>query len=148
VDVVVRTFLAFGFVYLLTRVMGRRELSSLEPTDLLLLIVVGDLVQQGITQNDLSLTGLALAIGTFGLLTVTVSYAIFRFRRLRRLLEGHPLIVVQDGRPVEKNLRRERITPEEIAAEARLQQLASLDEVKWAVLETNGKISFIPVEKG
>jgi uncharacterized membrane protein YcaP (DUF421 family) len=148
VDIVVRALVAFLFVFLLTRVVGRRELSSLEPSDLILLVVLGDLIQQGVTQSDLSVTGLVLAGGTFTLLTVAVSFVVYRFGRLRKIFEGQPLIVVQDGEPVDKNLRRERLTRDEIAAEARLQQFASLDEIKWAVLETNGKISFIPKDNG
>jgi uncharacterized membrane protein YcaP (DUF421 family) len=143
-DIVVRTFLAFCFVFLLTRLVGRRELSSLQPFDLILLVVIGDLIQQGVTQNDLSVTGLVLAGGIFGVLTLAVSYLGWRFPRVRPVFEPEPLILVEDGRVVEKNLRKERMTREEIAAEARLQQIPTLDEVQWAVLESGGRISFIP----
>jgi uncharacterized membrane protein YcaP (DUF421 family) len=143
-DIVVRAFLAFLFIFLLTRLIGRRELSTLEPFDLLLLVVVGDLLQQGVTQNDLSFTGLVLAVGTFGLLTLAMSYAGWRFPRVRPLLEPEPLILVEDGKVIERNLRKERITPEEVAGEARLQKISSLDEVQWALLESGGRISFIP----
>lgn len=143
-DVVVRAFLAFCFVLLLTRLIGRRELSSLEPFDLVLLIVVGDLIQQGVTQNDLSFTGIFLAVGTFAVLVVAVSFLGARVRILRPVLGADPLIIVQDGKVIEKALRRERMTPEEVAAEARQNQIASLDDVQWAVLEGNGRISFIP----
>jgi uncharacterized membrane protein YcaP (DUF421 family) len=143
-DIVVRAFFAFVFVFLLTRLIGRRELSKMEPFDLILLVVVGDLLQQGVTQSDYSFTGLVLATGTFALLTVAVSYLVFRFRRLRPVFEAKPLILVEDGKLIERNLRRERMTPEEVAAEARLQQIASLESVRWAVLESNGQISFIP----
>jgi uncharacterized membrane protein YcaP (DUF421 family) len=143
-DLVVRAVIAFAFVYLLTRVIGRRELSSLEPFDLILLVMIGDLVQQGVTQNDFSVTGALLVGGTIGLLTVFVSYVSFRFPRLRPALEGEPVIVVEDGKPIERNLRRNRITLEEVAAAARQNAIASLDDVQWAVLETNGRISFIP----
>jgi uncharacterized membrane protein YcaP (DUF421 family) len=142
-DIVLRTTLAFSFIFLLTRVVGRRELSSLEPFDLIMLIMLGDLVQQGVTQSDYSITGILLAAGTVGLLTVLVSYLSFRFRRLRPILDGEPIVVVQDGKPIERNLRRERLTVEEIAQEARLQQIASLDDVQWAVLERTGQISFL-----
>ncbi|MGH3056833.1 MAG: DUF421 domain-containing protein, partial [Gaiellaceae bacterium] len=135
---------AFLFVLIVTRVMGRRELSSLEPFDLILLIVLGDLIQQGVTQSDYSFTGLLLAGGTFTLLTVAVSYLVFRVRRLRPVFEAEPLVLVEDGKIIDRNLRRERMTPEEVAAEARLQQIPSLEGVRWAVLESNGKISFIP----
>jgi uncharacterized membrane protein YcaP (DUF421 family) len=143
-DIVVRAFLAFLFIFLLTRLIGRRELSTLQPFDLLLLVVVGDLLQQGVTQNDLSFTGLVLAVGMFGLLTLAMSYAGWRFPRVRPLLEPEPLILVEDGKVIERNLRKERITAEEVAGEARLQKISSLDEVQWAMLESGGRISFIP----
>ena len=143
-DLVVRAVVAFLFVYLLTRVIGRRELSSMEPFDLIMLVMIGDLVQQGITQNDFSVTGMLLVGSTVALLTVALSYTNFRFPRLRPVLEGEPVIVVEDGRPIERNLRRNRITLEELHALASGQQLSSLDDVQWAVLETSGQISFVP----
>ena len=143
-DLVIRAAVAFALVYLLTRVIGRRELSSMEPFDLIMLVMIGDLVQQGVTQNDFSVTGAVLVGGTIGLLTVGVSYLSFKFPRLRPALDGEPVIVVEDGKPIERNLRRNRITLEELAAAARQNAIASLDDVKWAVLETNGRISFIP----
>jgi uncharacterized membrane protein YcaP (DUF421 family) len=142
-DIVVRAFFAFLFVFLITRLIGRRELSSLEPFDLILLVVVGDLIQQGVTQSDMSFTGAVLATGTFAVMVLVVSYLGFRFRRLQPLLDPQPLIVVQDGEVIESNLRHERMTVDELLAEARMQQIASLDEVKWAVLESNGRVSFI-----
>jgi uncharacterized membrane protein YcaP (DUF421 family) len=142
-DVVVRAAFAFCFILLLTRIVGKRELSSLQPFDLILLIVIGDLISQGVMQSDFSVTGLVLATSTMTLLTVVASYASFRFRPLRPLLDGEPVVLVQDGRPIEGNLRRERITVEEVAAEARLQGIERIRDVKWAVLETNGRISFV-----
>lgn len=143
-DLVVRAAVAFLFVYLLTRVIGRRELSSMQPFDLIMLVMIGDLVQQGVTQNDFSVTGAFLVGGTIALMTVGVSYASFRFPRLRPALDGEPVIVVEDGKPIDRNLRRNRITLEELAAAARQSQLDSIADVRWAVLETNGRISFIP----
>jgi len=143
VDIVVRAFFAFLFVFLVTRLIGRRELRSLEPFDLILLVVVGDLMQQGITQSDMSFTGAVLATGTFAVLVLAVSYLGFRFRGVQPLLEPQPMIVVQDGEVIEPNLRKERMTLDELLAEARQQQISSLDEVRWAVLESSGKVSFI-----
>jgi uncharacterized membrane protein YcaP (DUF421 family) len=142
-DIVIRAAVAFVFILVLTRIVGRRELNTLEPFDLILLVTIGDLVQQGVTQNDFSVTGLMLAVGTIGVLTVLFSYLPWRFQRLRPILEGEPVILIQDGNVIEKNLRRNRLTQEEIAAEARSQQIDSFDQIRWAVLETSGKISFI-----
>ncbi len=115
----------------------------MQPFDLILLVMIGDLVQQGITQNDFSVTGLVLVGGTVGALTVVVSYASFRFPRLRPLIDGEPVIVVQDGKPVNRNLARNRITEGELAAAARQDRIGSIEDVEWAVLETSGRISFI-----
>lgn len=142
-DIVLRGVVVFVFLYVLMRVIGRRELSSLEPFDLILLVVLGDAVQQGLTQDDYSLTGAVLAIGTIATLQLAVSYANFRFPRLRPILDGEPIVVVQDGNPIEKNMRRERVTTEDLMQAARQQNIGSLDEVAWAVMETSGAISFI-----
>src|ERR671934_754368 len=130
-DIAVRAVAIFFFVYVLTRIVGRRELSSLEPFDLILLIVIGDAVQQGLTQDDYSVTGALIVVGTFALLQVFVSYLSFRFSNLRPVLDGEPIVVVQDGKVIERNLRRERLTVEEVLVEARQQQTTSLDEIAW-----------------
>jgi uncharacterized membrane protein YcaP (DUF421 family) len=127
----------------LTRAMGRRELAQMQPFDLIMLVVIGDLIQQGVTQNDLSVTGVVIILSTLAVMQVGVSYLAFRFRRIRPVLEGEPVVVVQDGKPIERNMRRERLTMDDLAEQARLNQIGSLDEVKWAVLETSGVISFI-----
>src|SRR5262245_28427996 len=142
-DIVIRAAIAFFFVFFLTRVVGRRELSSLEPFDLILLVMIGDLVQQGVTQNDFSVTGLILASSTIALLTVAVSYASFKLPRIRPGLDGEPVIVVEDGKPIPRNLARNRITLQELQAAARLEGISSIDQVRWAVLETSGQISFV-----
>ena len=143
-DIVLRAAFAFAFIFFLTRVAGRRELSSLEPFDLIMLIVLGDLVQQGVTQSDYSVTGLVLAAGTIALMQVAVSYVNYRFRRVRTVLNGEPIVLIEDGRVLERNAARERITRGELEEQARMSQIASLDDVRWAVLETSGQISFIP----
>ena len=142
-DIVVRAAVAFLFVYLLTRVIGRRELSSMEPFDLIMLVMIGDLVQQGVTQNDFSVTGALLVGSTIALMTVLISWTSFRFPRLRPALDGQPVIVLEDGKPIERNLRRNRITTDELLAAARQNGYDSLDPIRWGVLETNGRISFI-----
>jgi uncharacterized membrane protein YcaP (DUF421 family) len=143
-DLVFRTAAIFIFILFVTRVTGRRELNSLEPYDIIVLVVLGDLVQQGVTQSDNSVTGALIVISTIMVLSVITGWLGFRFRGARVVLEGEPLIIVDDGRPVKRNMQRERLTLEEVEAEARLQQLGSLDDVRWAVLETDGQISFVP----
>jgi uncharacterized membrane protein YcaP (DUF421 family) len=142
-DLVLRAIAVFLLMLVVTRAVGRRELSSMEPFDLILLVVMGDLIQQGVTQSDYSLTGATTVIVTMSILTVGTAYVSFRFRRLRPLLEGEPVVLVAGGRLIEANLRRQRMTVEELVAEARLQSIGALDEVDYAVLETNGRVSFL-----
>ena len=111
-DLVLREVIILAFVYLVTRVVGKRELSSLEPFDVILLVVVGDLVQQGITQSDTSVTGTIVVLSTLALLVVALSFINLRAPASRRLLDGEPVLLVVDGRAIDANLRRERITTE------------------------------------
>ena len=143
-DLVIRATVVFFFIFLVTRVVGRRELSDLEPFDFILLVVLGDLVQQGITQSDQSVTGTLTVISTIALLSVAVSWISFHSPRARLITEGEPIVLVQDGQPIERNLRRERITLADIQEEARQAQITSIADIQWAILENEGKISCIP----
>ena len=142
-DLVIRAAVAYVFIIFILRVMGRRELSSLGPSDLVLVVVLGDLVQNSVTQSDQSVTGMIIAISTFALLTVAMSVLTFTSRRAQTFVEGQPLILVQDGMPVEKNLRAERIRVDDVADEARGQGIEKIDDIKWCLLETSGSMSFV-----
>jgi uncharacterized membrane protein YcaP (DUF421 family) len=147
-DVVVRAVIIYVLVFALTRALGRRELSTLQPFDFILLVVIGDLIQSGVTQNDLSVTGVLLVVSTIGILQVLTSYVSFRFRRMRSVLQGEPIVLVENGQLINRNMHRERLTLDDLAEKARLNEIASIDEIRWAVLETNGDISFIKQPSG
>src|SRR5262245_17235452 len=143
-DIVLRAGLAYFFVLMLTRIVGRRELSSLEPFDLILLVVLGDLIQQGVTQSDYSVIGLMLAGGTIAMLQTGVSYLGFRSpKKAGLVLDGEPIVLVQHGEWIGNNLERERLRREEVLVEARGQNIAALADIEWAILETNGTVTFI-----
>ena len=142
-DIVLRAAVAYVFIIFMLRIIGRRELSSLGPSDLVLLVVMGDLIQNGVTQSDQSITGVFLAVSTFAMMTVAMSFLTFRSRRAQTFIEGEPLILVEDGKPVAKNMNAERLNLDDVAEEARGQGIESLDEIKWCVLETSGTMSFV-----
>ena len=146
-DIVLRALVAYVFILFLMRVVGRRELSSMEPSDVILLVVIGDLVQNGVTQSDYSVTGIVLAAGTIGLLATLTAFVTFRWSRIRNVIEGEPVILVEDGKLIERNMKHERLTLDEVMEQARLQQgVESLHDVRWAVLETSGSISIVKKE--
>jgi uncharacterized membrane protein YcaP (DUF421 family) len=142
-DIALRAMFLYVFIVVVMRVTGRRELSSLSPFDLVLLIVLGDAIQQGLTQDDYSVTGAVIAVSTLATMQVLTSYLAFKSKRARRLLEGNPIVIIQNGAFVDSNLERERVTAEEVCESMRLKQIASVRDVEWGILESNGEISFI-----
>lgn len=142
-DIALRAIILYCFVIFVMRAVGRRELSSLTAIDLVLLIVMGDAIQQGLTQDDYSVSGAVIVVSTFAVLQVMSAYLGFRFRKVRHVLEGQPVVLVDNGQLVDANLRRHRLTADDVAEEMRLQQIMSFSDLRWAILEANGRISFI-----
>lgn len=136
----------FFILWALLRVMGRRELSELTPFDLVVLIVLGDLVQQGVTQEDMSLTGSTLAAGTMVAWTIIISTGTFWSKSVRKVFKGVPLIVIRDGEVYEQVMRAQRIDMEYVHDAARQQGIADLGKVKLGVLEPDGMFSFIKAD--
>jgi len=142
-EIVVRAVIIFFFVLFLTRAMGKKELSELTAFELILLVTMGDLVQQGVTQEDQSLTGAILAVGTLGLLIVLLSYLSYKWRPIRRVIRGTAVVIVREGRPIDDAMKLERLTIDDVIESAREQGIDDLGRVKLAVLEPDGKVSFI-----
>lgn len=143
-DIVLRATVIFFGLYLLVRLLGKRELAQLTPFELIVLVVTGDLIQQGVTHNDFSLTASLLAVATFAFWASVLSWTTYLSRRAERILDGQPRVVVRDGKILEGSLRRDRLTPAEIESEMRLAGIAHLKDVAWAIVEPRGRISFIP----
>ncbi len=142
-ELVIRATAVYWFLWLVVRGTGKRSLSELTPLDLLLVVVIGDLVQQGVTQEDMSITGAVTAVSVFVVWTVLGDVLGRRAHGFTKLLEGEPVLVVRDGVPLHNRLRRERITMSDLEEAARLQGIGAMSEVQFAVLETDGRFSFI-----
>ena len=142
-DIVLRATVIFIALYLLVRLMGKRELGQMTPFELIVLVVIGDLIQQGVTQNDFSLTGAIIAVSTIAFWALVFSWLSYLWPRAERILEGEPRVIVRDGELIDGNLRRNRLTRSEIESEMRLAGISRMSDVAWAILEPRGKISFI-----
>lgn len=142
-DIVARAAIMFVLLYVLLRLMGKRELGQLTPFELVVMIVLGDLIQQGVTHNDFSITGALLAISTFAFLAIAMSWLTYLSPRAERILDGEACVIIRDGVLIKDNLRRDRMTQSEVESEMRLAGIAQMDQVAWAILEPQGKISFI-----
>jgi uncharacterized membrane protein YcaP (DUF421 family) len=142
-EIVLRATIVFAGLFLLTRGLRKRSLGEMSPFEMLLLVTMGDIVQQGITQEDFSLTGAALAAGTFGFWIAVLTWATWRSDKVRKAVEGVPIVLVQDGEPVDAALRLEQMPLAEVLEAARQNGVDDLAQVRLAVLEVSGKISII-----
>ena len=145
-EIILRALVVFVFLWLVTRAVGRSTLGELSTFELLLYVTMGDLVQQGVTQQDYSVTGAVLAVGTFAVLTVMLSWTQWRFPRSRDLISGRPTLVIDNGDLVEANMRRQRLGAADLLVAAREQGIRRTSEIEYAVLESDGRISFFTYE--
>ncbi len=142
-EIILRAAVIYLFVWLVVRAIGKRELAEMTAFELVLLVVMGDLIQQAVTQQDTSIVGGMLAVGTIGFLIIVTSYVSFRFKGTRDVIEGVAVVIVRDGKPLHDILRLERVSLDEVLSGARNQGIADLGEVHLGVLEPDGKLSFI-----
>jgi uncharacterized membrane protein YcaP (DUF421 family) len=142
-EIIARSTAIFFFVWIVTRSIGKRQLSELSAFQLVLLITIGDLVQQGVTQDDRSVTGAFLAVGTIAFWVTIWSILAYFLPKSRRVIEGMPVIVIRDGHVIDEALRMERLPYDEVLEEARREGIEDVRDIKLAILETDGKFSFI-----
>lgn len=146
------TVLRVGFIYVLLlvilRVMGKRELSQLTPLELVMLLLIPDIVAQGVVREDFSMTNAVIAVTTLTSLVFITSVLSYRFKGFGALIEGGPSLLVERGRLLPDEMARERVPPEEIASEMRRAGVERLEDVRWAILEPGGKIAIIREEPG
>jgi len=142
-ELVLRATAVFWFLWLIVRGLGKRSLAQLTPLDLLLIVVIGDFVQQGVTQEDMSVTGAFIAVSVFVVWTL-ISDAVSRHSRsASRILAGDPVVILRDGEVVSSRLDRERVSLDELKEAARIEGFGDLSEIAFGVLETDGQFSFV-----
>jgi uncharacterized membrane protein YcaP (DUF421 family) len=142
-ELMIRATAIFWFLWLVVRGTGKRSLAELTPLDLILVVVIGDIVQQGVTQEDMSVTGAMAAVSVFVVWTLAADSLSRRFPKVSKVIAGEPIIVVRDGTPLMDRMHRERLTMEDLQEAARIEGIGDMEEIEFAVLETDGKFSFI-----
>lgn len=144
-DTILRALVIYAVVFALFRANGKRTLAQITTFDFVLLLIVGESVQQALIGDDFSITTALLLIVTLVAVDTGLTLLQHRWKRADRLLEGAPLVLVDDGNPLDERLLRSRVGLGDIMAAAREKQgLESLAQVKYAVLECNGSISIVP----
>lgn len=142
-EIVVRATVIYWFLFLVVRGAGKRSLAELSALDMLVLVIMGDIVQQAITQEDMSVTGGVLAVTTFAVWTLTADWLSRRSRLANLLLAGEPVVILRDGRIDVERLRREHLTEDDLITAAREQGFRRLSDIALGVIEDDGTFSFI-----
>jgi uncharacterized membrane protein YcaP (DUF421 family) len=142
IEKVIRTIIVYAFLLIGLRLAGKRELTQLNPFDLVVLLLLSNTVQNAIIGEDNSLAGGLLGAATLLVLNGILVRALFHWGKLDRI-EGSPEVLIRNGRIVRPHLERELITLAELQAAARKQGIESLAHVKHCRLETGGALTFI-----
>jgi uncharacterized membrane protein YcaP (DUF421 family) len=142
-ETVLRVVIIYAVIFVGLRVLGKREFGELSPLELVTLILIPDLVSQGVVRSDYSLTNSIIAVATLFSLVFLISQLCQRFGRIERLVGGEPTLLVIKGRILTRNLNRERISAEELYSQMHKAGCEHLSRVRWAVLESDGRIAII-----
>ncbi|KRQ87980.1 hypothetical protein ABG79_00145 [Caloramator mitchellensis] len=142
--VFLRTVVLYFFVVLVMRIMGKRQIGELQPFELVIAIMLSELAAIPMQEPGVPLINGLIPILTLMLLEVGISYLSLKFQPIRKIVCGEPSILVKHGKVIEEELRRQRFNLDDLMEELRLLNYFNLNEIEYAILETNGKISIIP----
>lgn len=144
-DSVLRAVTIYLFLVILFRLVGKRALADVSTFDLLLLMIISEATQQAMLGDDFSTTNALLVIITLVVMDVLFSLVKLRHPLVDRVIEGSPTLIVEYGRPLKNRLVEARLREEDVLLEARQSQgLERMEQIRFAILEKNGKISIIP----
>lgn len=145
---VIRGIVIYLFLMLIFRLSGKRTLASTTPFEFVLLLIISEVTQQALVGEDYSITASLVLILTLVGTDLFFSVIKSRFRMFEKVTEGTPVILVANGKPLKERMAKTRVSEEDVLEAARnLHGLGRMDQVKYAVLEIDGSISVIPVEK-
>jgi uncharacterized membrane protein YcaP (DUF421 family) len=144
-DAVLRAVAIYGILLIIFRIAGKRSLAQITTFDFVLLLVIGEATQQALLGDDFSITNAVIVIVTLLGLEIGLTQLQYRWPKLGPWLDDVPLILVENGQPIERRMRKARISEDDIMQAARsVQGLERMDQVKYAVLERTGEVSIIP----
>jgi uncharacterized membrane protein YcaP (DUF421 family) len=145
---IIKAVIVYLVLLILFRISGKRTLAEVSPFDLVLLLIISEAVQEAMIDSDYSMTNSFLVVTTLIAMNVLMSEIKLRWKGAERVLDSTPLLIVENGKPIEEHMKKERVDVEDVLDTAReMHGLESLEQIRYAVLERNGKISIIPVEE-
>jgi uncharacterized membrane protein YcaP (DUF421 family) len=145
-ETVLRVAITYVFILVALRLLGKREFGQLTPLELVSLMLIPELVSQSLVREDFSMTNGLVGISTLLVLVFLTSLATTHSTKAATVIESEPTVLVHGGRFLEHNLRQQRVAPDEVMSQLREAGLERLDQVRWAILETDGRISIVPTD--
>ncbi|MEP6638872.1 MAG: YetF domain-containing protein [Chloroflexota bacterium] len=147
-EIVLRTVIVYLFLILILRVTGKREIGQMSILELIVILVISDAVQNSMVGDNITLWGGLVAVTTLFAADHVLKWVSDRSKRVRKALEGEPRLLVRNGRILDKALREEKVDINDVRAAVRAEGIARVEDVRLAVLETDGSISVIPMDEG
>jgi uncharacterized membrane protein YcaP (DUF421 family) len=146
---ILRTLAMYAVIWVFFRISGKRTLNQITTFDFILLLIVSEATQQAIIGQDYSFTGSVLAVGTFLALDIGLSLLKRRFERVEKVLDSVPVLLIEGGRLHRDRMKKERVDEADILVAAReVHGISRLDDIAYAILETDGKITVVPWASG
>lgn len=145
-ETVLRVAAIYVFVLLALRVLGKREFGQLSPIEMVTLLMIPEIVSQALTGDDYSLTNAAVGVATLLVLVFATSLLTHRFPKAEIVVSGQPTVLVRRGELIVDALNAMRISPDEVFSEMHKAGLQRLDQVQWAILESDGRVAIVPTE--
>jgi len=139
-----RTLILYGLVVLVMRLMGKRQIGQLQPFEFVVAIMIADLASVPMQNRDLPLSTGIIPILTLLVVQVSLAFLILRSPKMRRVICGSPSILIENGHLRRQELARLRINTDDLLEQLRAKNYANLEDVEYAILETNGQLSVIP----
>lgn len=143
-----RSIIIYFFLMLVIRISGKRTLAEITVFDFVLILVIGDASQQSITGPDYSIINAIIIVATLILLDMIFSFIKSRFKKIEKIMDGSPLILLKDGKCIKDNLKVTSVDEEDVLEAARKSHgLENMQQIKYAILEKDGSISIIPQQE-
>ena len=140
---ILRTLVLYVFIILAIRLMGKRQISDMQPSELVVTLVVSDIASLPMQNTSQPLLSGVIPVLVLVSLEIATSVIMMKSRRIRRLVCGSPVVVIRDGELLQREMRRLRLTTEDLFAQLRQQDVFTLDDVQYCIVETNGTVSVL-----
>ena len=140
---IIRTILLYAFVVLAVRLMGKRQISEMQPSELVITLIVSEIAAIPMQNTSQPLLSGIIPVMVLVALEIAASVLMMKSGKFRKMMCGSPIVVIRDGKILQNEMRRLRLTTEDLCVQLRQQDIFSIEDVQYCIVETNGKVSVL-----